>query len=139
MPIDAYLYPQTLQPGDVVSAGAALARVDAEGKNAARARKELDRVRRLAASDSASQQSLDDAALNFDTAEIALREAVVRIPRYSVLRDDIGSYFVLKVVGNESSKVAVELGIADDIQVEVRAGLRAGDRIVRAPDVSQAR
>lgn len=64
-------------------------------------------------------------------------EAVVRIPRYSVLKDANGGHFVLKEADGELTRVAVELGIADDIQVEVRAGLRAGDRIVRAPDVSQ--
>ena len=294
------------------------ARVDAEGKNTARARKELDRVQRLAATDSASQQALDDAALTFDTAQIALRESeltlsalrtmytvvrlapsyvdhwlerkaleregleqrlkqaladvarleldrehaaltapfagtvlerlhdggafvpagvallrvgdlnslqvrsevlsddasrlrpgmlvrlraggqafegrvrlvepfgrtkvstlgieqqrvavwvtpqqvdgrnplsalglgyavharfvlhraddVLRIPRYSVLRDADGSHFVLRLDSGELTKVAVELGIADDIDVEVVSGLNAGDRIVRAPDVSQ--
>ena len=51
-------------------------------------------------------------------------ESVVRVPRYSVLKDLEGGHFVFNAVGNEFSKVAVALGIADDL-------------VVRAPDIGQ--
>lgn len=95
------------------------ARVDAEGKNAARARKELDRVQRLAASDNASQQALDDAALAFDTAEIALREAELALSAlwtlYTVVRvapSYVDHWLTRKAIERQSLQQQLKKGVA---------------------------
>lgn len=63
--------------------------------------------------------------------EISTREGALMVPEDAIVygRDGV---FVWRVVDNQASQVPVELGIRQPGRVELRAGVKAGDRVVSA-------
>lgn len=63
-------------------------------------------------------------------------ENALIVPRFSVLQDTDGTYYVYRITGNTIEKVTVELGLRSDLELEIVNGLDATDRIVRTPDAT---
>ncbi|MCP4708934.1 MAG: HlyD family efflux transporter periplasmic adaptor subunit [Planctomycetes bacterium] len=64
------------------------------------------------------------------------KQGALVVPRFSVLQDTEGSYYVLKVVEGVLQKAVVTLGMRNDLQIEIVEGLAEGDVIVKAPDTT---
>jgi len=62
-------------------------------------------------------------------------EALV-VPRFSVLQDAEGHYYVLKVADGILQKAVVTLGMRNDLQMEIVEGLAEGEVMVKAPDTT---
>jgi HlyD family secretion protein len=58
------------------------------------------------------------------------------VPRFSVLQAPDQSYFVFKVADGKLEKQAVQLGLSNDLELEIRAGLGENDVIVATPDTA---
>ncbi len=63
--------------------------------------------------------------------EVARRTEALMVPEQSVMYGRDGTY-VWRVVDDQAERVPVELGIRQPGRVELRSGVRAGDRIVSA-------
>ncbi|MCP4410371.1 MAG: HlyD family efflux transporter periplasmic adaptor subunit [Gammaproteobacteria bacterium] len=63
----------------------------------------------------------------------ASKKQALVIPRFSVLEAPDRSHYVLKVVDGELVRQAIKLGMKNDLQVEVVAGLESEEQIVAAP------
>ncbi|KPK77925.1 MAG: hypothetical protein AMJ79_01660 [Phycisphaerae bacterium SM23_30] len=57
-------------------------------------------------------------------------------PRFSVLQDADGSFYVMRLKGGKLEKVAVKLGLRNDLQIEITEGLSENDTIVKTPDTT---
>ena len=57
------------------------------------------------------------------------------VPRFSVLQDTQGNYYVFKVQEEKLHKQIVQLGIRTDEKIEIKKGLTVRDTIVAEPDV----
>ena len=66
-----------------------------------------------------------------DTADNALI-----VPRFSVLQAPDQSYYVFKVEDGRLLRQSVELGLRNDLQIEIRSGLSENDIIVATPDTT---
>ncbi len=64
------------------------------------------------------------------------RDGALIVPRFSVLQAPDGSHYVFKVASGRLQRQAVELGLRNDLELEVRSGLSESDRIVEAPDTT---
>lgn len=64
------------------------------------------------------------------------REDALVIPRFSALQAPDQSFYVFKVTGRTLQKQTVELGLRNDLQLEVTSGLTEQDRIVATPDTT---
>jgi HlyD family secretion protein len=64
----------------------------------------------------------------------ASRSDALIVPRFSVLQAPDQSFYVFKVIGGVLRKQPVELGLRNDLQLEVTNGLSEADRIVANPD-----
>ncbi len=62
-------------------------------------------------------------------------EALI-VPRYSVLQAPDQSFYAFRVEGGRLSRTPVKLGLRSDLELEIVAGLGAGDQIVAAPEAS---
>ncbi len=62
----------------------------------------------------------------------AVKAGVLAIPQEAVFPENNGNY-VYRVQSGRIYKVQVQLGIADDVNQEVTAGLKAGDQVVLNP------
>lgn len=62
------------------------------------------------------------------------RPAALSLPRSALLQYPDGGFFVWKVVGGRLVEQKIQVGIADDLRVEVSAGVAEGDEIVTAPE-----
>ena len=58
------------------------------------------------------------------------------VPRFSVLQAPDRSFYVLKVEDGRVRKQPVEIGLRNDLQMEVVAGLAEGDALVAKPDTT---
>ena len=58
------------------------------------------------------------------------------LPRYSILQNAQGEYFVFKVADNALVKQFVEIGLKNDLEMEIEEGIKEGDSVVAAPDAS---
>jgi HlyD family secretion protein len=63
-------------------------------------------------------------------------ENALIVPRFSVLQDEEGTYYVFRVIDGKLSRTAVKLGLTSDLEMEVTEGLGEGDTIVRAPEAT---
>ena len=66
----------------------------------------------------------------------ASQARALTVPRYSVLEDPDGAYYVLKVVDGKLHKQVVSLGLRGDLELEVTDGLSEQDVILAAPDAT---
>lgn len=66
----------------------------------------------------------------------ARKAAALTVPRFAVLQAPDRSFFVYQVENGRLRQHPVTLGLQEDLTVEITAGLKAGDRVVAAPDVS---
>lgn len=66
----------------------------------------------------------------------ASKENALVVPRYSVLQDVDGAYYVLKIAGRRLVKQVVTLGLQSDLELEITQGLSESDSIVAAPDTT---
>ncbi|MCB2153494.1 efflux RND transporter periplasmic adaptor subunit [bacterium] len=64
------------------------------------------------------------------------KDGALIVPRYSVLQAADGSYYVYRIVGGKLAQTTVEVGLRNDLEMEVVKGLSADDRIVETPDAS---
>jgi HlyD family secretion protein len=55
------------------------------------------------------------------------------IPRFSVLQDDQGHFYVLKVIHHQLKKQIVELGLSSDTETAITQGLSVNDDFVSQP------
>jgi HlyD family secretion protein len=58
------------------------------------------------------------------------------VPRFSVLQEPEGGFYVLEVQNGRLEKQPVEIGLRSDLELEVTAGVSESDRIVARPDSS---
>ncbi len=65
-----------------------------------------------------------------------LKPDALIIPRFSVLQDTDGSFYVFKVEGGRVKKHPIQLGLRSDLEIEILDGLSEGDRIVAHPDTT---
>jgi len=66
----------------------------------------------------------------------ARHESALIVPRASVLQAPDHSYYVFAVKGGRLEQRAIELGLQNDLEIEITGGLSEGERVVRAPDTS---
>jgi len=64
------------------------------------------------------------------------KQGALVAPRFSVLQDTEGNYYVLKVAGGILQKAVVTLGMRNDLQIEIVEGLAEDDVIVKTPDTT---
>ena len=64
------------------------------------------------------------------------KQGALLAPRFSVLQDPDGSFYVMRMEGDKLEKVAVKLGLRNDLQIEITEGLNENDTIVKTPDTT---
>ena len=64
------------------------------------------------------------------------KEGALVAPRFSVLQDAEGNYYVLKVAEGILQKAVVTLGMRNDMEIEILSGLAEGDVMVKAPNTT---
>lgn len=64
------------------------------------------------------------------------KENALVIPRFSVLQEPDGTYYVFKVVNGKLKKQEIEIGLRSDLELEVTQGLSKKDSIVKIPDTT---
>ena len=62
------------------------------------------------------------------------RHQVLRIPRTAIFRDSAGAWQVFAWRSGKAMRTNVEIGLANDLWVEITRGLTASDSVVIAPD-----
>jgi len=62
------------------------------------------------------------------------RSDALIVPRFSVLQDAEGTYYVFKIEGDRARKQPVELGLRSDLELEILEGLSEADQIIAHPD-----
>jgi len=65
---------------------------------------------------------------------VASHPQVLTIPRPALLQKPDGSFYVLKVENNRLRECLVELGVTEDLRVEIRSGLNEGDTVLATPE-----
>jgi HlyD family secretion protein len=66
----------------------------------------------------------------------ARRTDALIVPRFSVLQAPDQSFYVFKVAGGRLARQPVDLGLRNDLELEVVEGLTEQDRIVSTPDTT---
>jgi HlyD family secretion protein len=61
---------------------------------------------------------------------------VLAIPRTALFRTQSGAWRVFKIVKGKAAETEVQVGITNDTQAEILSGLKAGDKVIIAPDAS---
>lgn len=61
------------------------------------------------------------------------KKNVLLVPRFSVLQNSNGNYYVMKDDGGQLKKQIVQIGIANDTEIEITQGLTEKDLIVEQP------
>ena len=57
----------------------------------------------------------------------------LKVPRAAVFRDARGRWQIYAVEGDHARLKTVEIGLTNEFEIEITAGLKAGDRIILAP------
>jgi HlyD family secretion protein len=68
----------------------------------------------------------------------ATRARALVVPRFSVLQDADGGFYVFVVADDRLVRRPVRIGLKNDHELEVLEGLEAGARIVATPDTTLA-
>lgn len=66
----------------------------------------------------------------------ATRKDALIVPRFSVLQSPGGEYYVFVIQDGHLKRTAVELGLRNDLEMEITKGLNDSDRIVSTPDAT---
>ena len=64
----------------------------------------------------------------------AHKPAALTVPRSAVFRGADGGWQVFAIRGGAAKRTPVEIGLANDQQVEITKGLAGGDQVVLAPE-----
>ncbi len=64
----------------------------------------------------------------------ARQKGALSVPRFSVLQDRQGTFYVLKIEGGRMARVNVEVMDGNDLEMVIVSGLKPGERIVESPD-----
>jgi len=64
------------------------------------------------------------------------RKNTLIVPRFSVLQDQNGSFYVFKLKGDRLIKQTVEIGLRSDLELEIIKGITQQDTIVATPDTT---
>jgi len=64
------------------------------------------------------------------------RENALIVPRFSVLQDPDGAYYVFRVKGGRLEKREVKIGLRGDLDLEILDGLTESDLIAATPDTT---
>jgi len=68
----------------------------------------------------------------------ASKEDTLKIPRFSILQDPDGKFYVFKVVDGALVETPVEIGLKSALELEITSGLAAADAIVEQPDTTMS-
>ncbi len=67
---------------------------------------------------------------------VGSKENAVIIPRYSVMQNPDGSFYVYRIVNGRCVKSPVEIGLESDLELEIIKGIDASDTFILQPDAT---